>query len=177
MKNIDPRIEKVLRYQHLAIIINLIVSLAFAYFVATSFFENPWVGALAGVVASSLLIRLLNWASLIILQFIYYRFDVDELLADAMYAQHVIEKSGETKSPMREIAFKIIGTPDKHVGTFMGEQFFEWLDVEHDDGQLARLVFKGTADISQGYPELETGLVILPPGLIYQVDTSINSST
>lgn len=181
MKPIDPRMEKILRTQGKMIVVNIIISVIVGAYVASNYLgENIW-GFLGGLIFSSILVRILNAVTLMWLQNKHYGNDIEEMVEDAEHAVNFI--NGKTYEEPEEITvdkvqLTIVDTPDQIFGRYMDHEFYEWLDVKGVDDKIVRFNFKSTMDVSRGISqEIPAGCILLPPGLLYQVDEPVNTST
>jgi hypothetical protein len=135
-------------------------------------------GFFLGLLLAWLTMKFLNGLTLLILQIKFYGFShqgAEELLndsEDAVKAIHAVVPD------VNQVMLKIINTPDKPLGRFMDAEFYEWVDVAGQDSIVHRFLFSGTVDMSKGLPQkIADGCILLPPGILYQVDTPINKVT
>lgn len=164
------------------ILVNTIISVIVGALISSSFTFNFIIGFLSTLIISSVLVRILNVTVLFILQRLYYGDNIQELVDDANYASKIFDENPKQMESQQSIAeiieLTIVNTPDKKFGKFMDCEFYEWLDFKGHDNKIVRGYFKSTIDISNGISQhIPEGCILLAPGLLYQVDEPINTST
>lgn len=125
-----------------------------------------------------LMIKLFNKVTLIGLQLFFYGFNSEELQRDAAEAVKFYNERAGTDEVVNKLALKIVGQPEKPAGRYMDAEFYEWIDVEDALGGIHRFSFFGTMDISRGISQkIPDNCILLPPGILYQVDQPVNTPT
>jgi uncharacterized membrane protein len=180
MENIESPIKKFLRFQYLATFVNYIAASAGMIYLATDYWGNTFAAYFFGLAGAWALSKILNIVSLIVLQFIFYGSNTDQLLADANeFHAESNEASGEDSGiVVNEVTLTIVEVPKTPFGKFMDADIFEWIDVKDKNDETLRLKFFGTMDITNGITQsLPEGCVLLPPGILYQDESAINKVT
>ena len=175
-KRINPRIQWIMKWQFRFIFINFFTAIAGAWalvsLVLTPQETNPLLfGAAAGLTAA-VLIRVLNYVTLLTLQWLRYGLKVDELLHDADEATHIMHGKApppiEVDPKVGQLDFRIVKKARKPLGKFMDEYFYEWIEVARG-GETLRLYFEGTLDMKKAtVKDIPADCVVLPPGIIYK---------
>lgn len=157
-------------------IANAIIASVAAIFIAVNSFENTVGAFLCALFLSWMFAKFLNFITLSLFKMTIYAGDWDNMMKDADNAIKVIN-SETVEVPTREIKFKILGTSEP-LGKFMDATFYDWIEAEDENGVKHKLNFTGTLDISNGINvALPDGSVLLPPGLLYQVEELVNNPT
>jgi hypothetical protein len=173
MREIDPRMERVLTGQLKATFINAFLAIIVSFGSMLYFWEFNAENFILAAISSFVLNKLFNMITLAYFQHKNYHGHYAEMVSDAAYASSLIEKSVEedmSEGPqLQQLSVTIMGTPEKTTGKYMGVDFYEWLAVKGDDGKPVKIVFAGTISLENGdIPP--PGSIVLPPGLIYQVE-------
>lgn len=172
MKEINPRMITIIKYQHRALIVNAIIATVFSIYICNELFESIFASFFTSLIVAAICNKALGFLSLWFLRKVMYGSNVKEMISDANDVIEIIQTSNEQspKQPNR-INFTIVNTPEAPIGSYMDSQFFEWLDVQGADGVVRHCSFVGTMDISRGLSrEIPDGCFLLPPGIIYQVE-------
>lgn len=177
-----PRIYRLLKIKVFASVVSMFLGILTGISISQIFFGTSAVGFIAGLITAFVTMKFLNFLSLAYLQYMFYGPDSAAFIKE--YNEVVYGPGdGETpippnSVPIEEMVLTIVKTPEKPSGKFMDVPFFEWLDIRGDDGALHRFNFFGTVDMSKGIPaHIPTGTVLIPPGIYYQVEENINTST
>jgi hypothetical protein len=173
MKEIDPRMERILTSQLKATFANAILALIVSFGSVFYFWDFGIENFIAGAIVAFVLNKIFNLATLTYLQHKNYAGKFNEMIEDAAYASDLISKaaaSEEDAGPhLQQLSITIMGTPEKTTGRYMDTDFYEWLSVKGSDDKLVKIVFAGTISLEKG--EIPPpGSIVLPPGLIYQVE-------
>jgi hypothetical protein len=173
MKEIDPRMERVLTGQLKATFINSILALIISFGSVFYFWDFGIENFIAGAIAAFALNKLLNLITLTYFQYKNYAGKFNEMIEDAARASELIssyDPSKEDKGPqLQQLSVTIMGTPEKTIGRYMDTEFYEWLSIKGADDKLIKVVFTGTISLENGDIPPPNSIVI-PPGLIYQVE-------
>ena len=182
-KSIDPRLAKIVKWQSWLTVINAFVVSAAAISISNEMLGWSFGGFCLGLALAWVGMKVMNAITLFLLQVKYYGFSekgAAELAADAEDAMRGEDTTAavEPEDTVNQVMLKIVNTPEKILGRFMDAEFYEWIDVAGEDKIVHRFSFTGTIDMSRGVPQkLEDGCILLPPGILYQVDTPINNPT
>lgn len=175
MTKIDPRILKILKYQNRAMIANTIIAIWAGIYFGVGSSENNIIAGLIGLLISWSLMKFLNWAALLFFQFKIYGHDAPQLAEDArvlLEANNQVERRGPIPFMLK------ITNHSAPCGKFMDAIIHEWIEIQGEDGEMQRLVFAGTMNLSNGVPQqIPDNCLLIPPGLLYQVEASINTPT
>lgn len=177
MSQIDPRIDKILKYRNWAIIFNGIIVSYLTYILFAFYFEFSIPGFIISLVSGSFFVRVLNIIATAIIQYRVYHGDIKQLHQDAQVAVKVFENrmSGVTEH-FEEKSITIEGMPEVQLGKFMDVPFYEWLDITGADKIKKRFFFSGTMDISNGISfAVPPGNILFPPGILYEIEKPINT--
>ena len=172
--NINPRMQKIVKYQRFAAVLNAVLTFWIATSVIGTYFPDSGdiTKFFLGIVGGFVCFRLFNIISLVILQLYFYRGKTEEMIEDA--EQALIETAPKEKSAApttQQVSVKIVNTPDKIHGRYMDAEFYEWIEIEKPDGGTVRCTFSGTLDMSKGTPSyIPPKNFLIPPGILYQVD-------
>ena len=170
MKEINPKMIKIIRYQERMIFINAIVASVVSIYFSLEFFDSLLISFFAAMVGSFLISKILSSISLQLLQLVYYGANVAQMKKDAGDVVDLIA-NGHHAPTQNEIKIKIVSTSPQILGSFMDTQFHEWIEVEDPDGKILKFHFSGTMDISNGLSfQIPDGGLLLPPGILYQVE-------
>lgn len=177
MKEISPRAKRVMSLQRKAFILNAFLSTGIAWLILQAFGIVDFLPTFfLGIIIIHFSLRALNFLSLVLIQFHVYGGDIDALKKDADEALEIL--NGNEKAPHvvppRSVMLKIVQRPEKVLGRYKDAEFFEWIDVQDEDGIVKRFIFDGAIDMENGFSVPE-GSILLPPGILYsyknQVDT------
>lgn len=170
MREIDPRMERVLTGQLKATFINAILAIIISFGSTLYFWDYGLENFVLAAISSFVLNKLLNFITLSYFQWKNYRGHYAEMVDDATYASDLITKSVEQdESPLQQLSITIMNTPEKTAGRYMDVDFYDWLDVKGIDGNPVRVTFNGTISLENGDIPPQ-GSIVIPPGLIYQVE-------
>ena len=172
MKEIDPRMERVLTGQLKATFVNAILAIIISCGTVFYFWDFGIENFIAGAIISFVLSKLFTIITLSYFQYKNYHGHYTEMVDDAAYASKLIEQSvteDNNESQLQQLSITIMGTPDKPIGKYKDVEFFEWLAVKGEDGRPVKLTFTGTMSLEDGEIPPK-GSVVIPPGLIYQVE-------
>lgn len=61
----------------------------------------------------------------------------------------------------------IVDRPDESIGTYKGEDIYEWMDFSIETGEIKRADFAGTVDLDGNF-SIKPGQIVVPPGLVYE---------
>ena len=173
MKEIDPRMERVLTGQLKATFINAFLAIIVSFGSTLYFWDYGLENFVLAALASFVLNKLLNMITLSYFQYKNYHGHYSEMIEDAAYASSLIEKSVaedlNAGPQLQQLSVTIMETPEKTTGKYMGVDFYEWLTVKGQDDKPVKIVFAGTISLENGdIPPPNS--IVLPPGLIYQVE-------
>jgi hypothetical protein len=173
MKEIDPRMERVLTGQLKATFINAFLAIIVSFGSILYFWDYGLENFILAAISSFVLNKLFSMITLSYFQYKNYHGHYAEMIADAAYASSLIEKSAaeevSNEPRLQQLSVTIMGTPEKTTGRYMDTDFYEWLAVKGEDGKLVKIVFTGTISLEKGEIPPPNSIV-LPPGLIYQVE-------
>jgi hypothetical protein len=167
-----------MKWQFRFLFINFFAALVFGWGLGQLLIDpatHPvWFGLVSGGLAA-VLIRFLNYVTLLTLQWLRYGLKVDELLHDAEEATNVMH--GKAPPPIEQdpkvgqLDFRIVKKARKPLGKFMDEYFYEWIEVARG-GEVVRLKFEGTLDLKKAtVKDIPADCLVLPPGIIYKPQT------
>jgi hypothetical protein len=109
----------------------------------------------------------------------FYGNRYDLLLADAAKADLHFEELARQfafgEALPRPADLKILKTENR-LGTFQDVPFYDWIEVMGRDGRPYRFNYIGCQDLSKGLKPVAKGCIVIPPGIIYQVDQPVNNS-
>jgi len=174
-KRINPRIQWIMKWQFRFLFINFFAALILGWSAGHLFVEptaHPvWFGLISGAMAA-ILIRVLNYVTLLALQWLRYGLKVDELLHDAEEATHIMHGTSpppiEKDPKVGQLDFRIVKKARKPLGKYMDEYFYEWIEVVRG-GETLRLHFEGTLDLKKAtVKDIPADCLVLPPGIIYR---------
>lgn len=169
-KEATQSIKNLLVLHAVTAVFNTVVAVAAGAYVTYEYFEFTNLSILLGLGTSFLVLNVLNLLAAIVLAALFYGPTTKQDLKDAIDTEYSgVEEEEEDDGPeFNEVSIKIIETPEKPIGSFMGSQFFEWLDIEDTDSKVKRFWFHGTVNMQQGLQApLPNGSFLIPPGIIY----------
>jgi uncharacterized membrane protein len=173
MKTIDPKMERLINSQLKAVFVNAILAIIISFTAVFTNYSFDFVPLFGAMVMTFIVSKILNFISLTFLKMKIYGSDVDKMVADAEFASGVLGQvtEEETEGPQTvELQLTIVDTPEKPYGKYMDTDFFEWLDIRGITEKVERCTYVGIADI-KNIKAIPPGQIVLPPGLIYQVET------
>lgn len=172
MKTIDPKMERLINSQLKAVFVNAILAIIISFTAVFSNYSFDFVPLFGAMVLTFIVSKILNFITLTFLKLKIYGSDVDKMVEDAEFASGVLgQVTDEKESPeILELQLTIVDTPEKPYGKYMDMEFFEWLDIKGITEKVERCTYVGIAD-TKNMKAIPPGQIILPPGLIYQVET------
>jgi hypothetical protein len=178
VKKVNPKLLKVMRLQAAAIIVNSIIAAVVSYLLGTSLLPSAGIlmAVLFMIVFSWLFVRVLNFVSLIAIQFFMYGTRMDRLLDDIKVMNEAAEeKPAPQPDPEipKKVVVKIVKVPAEPIGKFMDTSFFEWVIIDDGINGPRKFTFSGTTQMKEGSAAgtlVEPGTIVFYPGLIYQVE-------
>jgi hypothetical protein len=114
-----------------------------------------------------------------ILQLIFYGMDFQTMMKDAAVASQVLSRRANAPIPpvAHQVQLKIVAYSEPF-GKYKDCPMYDWLDVLGADGKTHRFSYLSTMDIEGGQTfQIPDGCILLPPGILYQVDTPVNTPT
>jgi hypothetical protein len=153
--------------------------------IGSALFDPGAASFFAGLITSWLVMKVMNFITLIIIQGFVYKWDFQECLREAQstavtfQAQSTaLKDTAGVTDDMEKKMVKIIATPPTHFGRYYDTPFYEWLDIQSPSGEIKRFMFTGTMDMKQGKTfKIPDDGILFPPGILYQVDKSVNIET
>lgn len=177
MKEVSPKLLKVLRLQFTAAICNSIAAAFCAVMLVNQFFQdiNLFLGIVLSLGSTWLIARILNAISIVLIQLYVYGTDTKSMIEDA---KKFTESTGTDGIPsiepeVKRINIKIVSTSEKPIGKFMDTSFFEWVIIDDGVNGPRKFTFSGTTQMQNGSVAGEMvgpGTIVFYPGLIYQVE-------
>ena len=175
------KIQMMMAWQGRANFLNALLSGPLAVFSTLDFLETglTWESALISMVLSWVIFKALSFCTFNLLRISIYCFSKKEILADTANAAVFYQNAAhQANSIASQFELTVVNTPEKPIGTYQDHPIFEWIDLQGADEQLHRFSFVGTMDIARGITQpIPNGCILLPPGLVYQVDQTINTPT
>lgn len=170
-KETTQSIKNLLVLHAVTAVFNAAAAVIAGAYVTYEYFEFTSLSILLGMGTSFLVLNVLNLLAAIVLAALFYGPTTKQDLKDAINTEYSGEDPEEMEDDgpeFNEVSIKIIETPEKPIGSFMGSQFFEWLDIEDTDSKVKRFWFHGTVNMQQGLQApLPDGSFLIPPGILY----------
>lgn len=176
----NSRFEQLKRAEHKGA---LAVAFIASFLGGTTFFHTVdaygWiVAALIGIMVALCTNFIGQLIRALYLLWKYYNFQLDELIADVneatLRAQLDYIESQLPRIEEKAFTMTIVGLPEKPIGKFKDAAIFDWIDFQGSDGVTRRYNYHSIVNdyYNIDYTKLPENAVILPPGLVYQVDAS-----
>jgi hypothetical protein len=174
-KRIDPRIKSIMKWQLIFLFINFAAAVFLGWWLGQQVFDpatSPVLFGLSTGLLAALLIRVLNYVTLVVLQMIHYGLNVSQLVTDAEEATAIMQGKApvpiEKDPKVGQLDFRITKKARKPLGKFMDEYFYEWIEIASGE-QTTRLYFEGTLDLKKAtVKDIPSDCLVLPPGIIYK---------
>lgn len=158
----NPKIHTFLFLQTFAILLNVVVSaIASYFFIKYLAMDNILFNIIVSMISTTVLFHILNPVGIFVIGLFLYRGKWDIMQHDI---ESLSNKDTEKESAVVELQFTIVETAEKPLGKFMGEDFYEWLDLKVDGDNLTRVFFDGTAEVC---PKLRDDQIFIHPGFLY----------
>jgi hypothetical protein len=146
------------------------------------FFQSSIITFLLGMLAAFIISRVLGSIASAYYMEKYYGNDLQSYIKDANDAAiYFANKFGGSAYDVpvqsdNEAMFEIVALPEKPSAVWMGVPINDWMDMECEDGVVRRFNFHGTVNGEEGSSvAIPDDCILIPPGLLYQVDVTINT--
>lgn len=181
MSTPSPKIEKMLKANAISSVLIVIGVSTFSVMGFVELFGWTFGAIIGALVVGWILCRLGIMFMTFFWQHFYYDGDYAQIIkeADDMVAQRSQPDAPLLSAPPgNQVMLKITTVPENIMGYFMETPFYEWIEVLGSDGGNVRMNFFGTMDLKNGITHaIPQGCILLPPGILYQVEPAVNTGT
>lgn len=158
----NPKIHTFIFLQVFAVLANVILSSTASYFLIKYLaMDSMLANIITSVISTTILFHILNPLGIFVIGLFLYRGEWDTMQKDI---DSLSSKDQKKEDGPVELQFTIVETPENPLGKFMGENFYEWLDLKADSGEITRVFFDGT---SEACPPLRNDQIFFQPGFLY----------
>lgn len=180
MSNPSPKIEKMMKAQAISSVVVVLGVSALTIGVTVSLLGMTVGAFFISLAAAWVLSRLgISFMSFFWSHF-YYNGDTNQIIKEADAMSDYYDQKSKTllDQPGEMMMLKITDVPKDPLGFFMDAPFYEWIEVLAADGKNLKMNFFGTMDLKSGATHaIPDGCVLLPPGILYQVEPAVNTGT
>ncbi len=183
-QDMGPRVKRALFWQLVAV-----VALAFfAYMIFNELLAGygveSWARFIGAVVLTYITANIMFPLMAFLINLVIFKGDIDAMIEESQQATAALDKNGtiENKKLFKEYTMKMVSKAKQPIGSFMGEDIFEWISFKAADGKTYRAEYEGVFDMQRMDlipPDLTARLqhdhIMMPPGIIYRV-LGVNSS-
>ena len=174
MKEMKPRLKKVIDLQKMAIIGNTVAAFCITYFTSTAVTKDALLLFVISIVMMPIIMMVLNTISLMVIQLLVY--GGDNLAELAAEAKEYTDAAEAPVSKAQIINAKVLSQPDKTVGRYMDTNFYEWFIADDGVNGHRKFFFVGTVPVKYENSQMvlagqiPVGALVIPPGLVYQAE-------
>lgn len=178
MNEIAPRMAKLLKWQQALMFVCSILACINSVMLWTSIMGWGFLSFLGSMCTAWIFMKVFTYGITFILQLVFYGTDFQTMMKDAQAAAQILSrKEAPSSSVANQVSLKITAHSEPF-GKYKDCPMYDWLDVIGADEKTHRFSYHSTMDIEAGQTfQIPDGCILLPPGIMYQVDTPVNTPT